>query len=178
MRTTGFIAAGALAACLWPLAARAEAVAIVSFHEMRVNAFNGRMGGPLREVAVTLKGGNRIEDRDTRTPGGQGGWRRRGWGRGPNVTTNEGVFQGEFRPVAGYGAVGTWRVGRNNTLIRTTRHRNYTETITISLMGATACRADIVYRRTGGPPFFVNAMGRWAEIFAEGATCAISDAGQ
>lgn len=72
---------GARIATLAPLAAlmalatpaRAQAVAVISFREARVDAFDGMVRGPQRQVTVTLKGGNRIEDRDERIRGGGGG---------------------------------------------------------------------------------------------------------
>lgn len=149
--------------------AHAQAIATITFRERRVDAVAGGVRGPFREVTVLLKGGARIEDHDRRT--GRG--RRRGRDQ---ETVNESVFGGAFAPVAGRGAVSQWRVGRNNTLVRTTRHRNYTETITLSLVGSSSCAARVVYRRLGGV-VFINRAGSFSDITAEDVNCRISEAG-
>lgn len=147
--------------------ADAQAVAKISFRELRVDADTGRTRGPMRDITVTLKGGADIEDRDQRTGVG----RRAGPSR---IAVNESALGGEFRREEGRGAIGQWRVGPNNTLIRTARYQTYVETLTLSLIGKTRCQARIVYQRQAGETLYVSRAGRFTDIRAEEPSCEIS----
>ncbi len=170
------LAAGLVAALLMmgTTGAIAQEVRIlINFDEVQ-----GDSSGGVRRIARTVEarllGGNRIVDAEQR----QGGGRRVGRG-----TSNESVF-GDFRPIAGRRAVGNWRVGPNNTLMRTTERGSDVQTITVSLSGTNSCSASVTnscsasvtyrlkpgrisFRRRGGESEFIR-------IHAENTACRIS----
>jgi hypothetical protein len=139
---------------------------LINFDEVQGDS-SGGMRRIARTVEARLLGGNRIIDAEQR----QGGGRRMGGG-----TSNESVFGGDFRPIAGRRAVGNWRVGPNNTLVRTTERGSDVQTIVVSLSGTNSCSASVTYRLKPGRTSFKRRGGEseFISVHAESISCRIS----
>ena len=156
----------------WPAAeaaAQSPVRVVVTFTEVRV----GAAGEDPREVTIeaTLLGGNRISDADRRQRAGGGS---KGEAR---PRQKEGTFGGGVRPFEGRGSTATWRVGANNTLVRTLDRRNDIETTTVALTDGKACEATVTFRLKPGRTTYVRRGGKdsFKDVRAENISCSISD---
>jgi hypothetical protein len=167
---------------LAPAAAQSPVRVVVTFTEVRT----GSQGNESRSVRIEgqLLGGNRVADLDQRPRVGGGGGGRKGGGGGGGrgrregaSRPNEATFGAGVQPFEGRGTTATWRVGTNNTLVRTLSHRNDIETTTIALTGDKACRATVTYRLKPGRTIYVRSGGRnsFSDVRADNVTCSISD---
>jgi hypothetical protein len=140
---------------------------VVTFTEMRI----GVAGQESHEATIeaTLLGGNRITDADRR--------QRPGGGAGDRARAQESTFGSSTRPFESRRITATWRVGENNTLVRTLVRRNDVETTTVSLTGAKECTAAVTFRLKPGRTTHVRRGGkdRFKEVRAENISCSISD---
>src|SRR5262245_15492778 len=166
-------AAGLVALAAGTAFAESPVRVVVTFTEVRT----GSAGNDSRNVTIEgkLLGGNRVADFDQRARGGGrggGGRHREGKSR-----PNESTFGGDVQPFEGRGSTASWRVGDNNTLVRTLNRRNDIETATIALTGTRQCRATVTFRLKPGRTTYVRHGGRdsFADVRAENVACSISD---
>jgi len=126
-----------------------------------------------RTVEVSLLGGKQIVDTDRGQEIGRGRGRGRGGGKDQ---TNQGAFRSSFHPREGRRATGNWRVGPNNTLVRTVSYGSHHETIVIALSGRTSCVATVTFRLKPGNRVFMGKGGAmtFTDVQAQNISCSIS----
>ena len=150
---------------------------VITFTEVRIGG--ERNDSRLARIELTLLGGNRVTDFDQRRRAdeGKGGREQeRGAAEDGALRMKESVFGGTFRPFEGRGTTGTWRVGPNNSLVRTLTRSSDLETITIALPDNKDCKATVNFSLRPGRTMFVRNGGRdnFDKVHAEQVRCIIS----